>query len=77
MGFMSESHFQGSEMGTLFPPIPLRDEKVKVLKAVPELSLSDVVLGQVYSQLYLFHLFVCFFESLGSRYTSNVVCLFL
>ena len=40
-------HCQCSKTEPLFPPIPLRDEKVKVLKAVPELSLSDVVLGQV------------------------------
>ena len=33
--------------------INFRDEKVKVLKAVPELSLSDVVLGQVGEYLLL------------------------
>ena len=44
----------------LFPTIPLRDEKVKVLKAVPELSLSDVVLGQVILPT-LFVSFVCLF----------------
>ena len=46
----SLKHFQCSKTEPLFPPIPLRDEKVKVLKAVPELSLSDVVLGQVHFQ---------------------------
>ena len=71
----SLKHFQCSKTEPLFPPIPLRDEKVKVLKAVPELSLSDVVLGQVRFKLYFFLSFACLLLSFLFVLLFLFVCL--
>ena len=76
-------HVQSSKMEFLFPSIPLRDEKVKVLKAVPELSLADVVLGQVKLQT-LWHLHFCIsfnpwvlWEVCLNIYALNILTMFV